>query len=158
MTQSKKQLTAEEIFCAREKSQKKKDKKKEAGLQAKEGATSAQLTNTSTSDKQDEDVMPIDEATRGGWVRTVPAETLNCISPNGEWVMTDSPTHWNKEELNVDWPWEGVPSKLLTQAPYAVNEHNFDAGFFALPQEVQVSNFNDNNQMHTLTMLDFSII
>lgn len=140
MTQPKRWLTAEEISRAKEKSQKKKDKKKEAAIQAKEEEALAKLRIASAGDKNKEDVMPVDEATRGGWVRAIPAETLNCIGPNGEWVTIESPPEWNKEELNVDWPWERVPSKLLTQAPYAVNEHNFEAGFFTLPQEVQVSN------------------
>jgi hypothetical protein len=140
MTQSKKQLTAEEIIRAKEKNQKKKDKRKEAVLQTQEEPW-AKSKITSTGDRT-RGVMTLEENTRGSWVRTVPDEILNCCGPNGEWVTIEEPPHWNKEELNVGWPWERVPPQLLTQAPYAVNEHNFDAGFFQLPQEVQVSNFN----------------
>lgn len=140
MIQPKKRLTGEEISRAREKNQKKRDKKRDAGFITKEGASSAQLRITTEGNKQMGDVVVMDESPKGGWVRAMPDETLNCIGPNGEWITVEDPPHWNKEELNVDWPWERVPSKLLTQAPFAVNEHNFDAGFFKLPQEVQVCN------------------
>lgn len=42
------------------------------------------------------------------------------------------------KEANAGWPWARVPEKLLTQAPYALNEHNAETGFFRLPQEIQV--------------------
>ncbi len=156
MNQPLKQLTAEEICRRRERTQKKKDKKKQADVQAKEEAVSAQLGITSRSDKK-KDLMLMDKAARGGWVPTIPPETLNCIGPNGEWLVIESPSHWNVRELNVGWPWIGAPSQLLTQAPYAVNEHNFEEGFFKLPQEVQAS-YLFFNSGHLLIILDLSFI
>ena len=101
--------------------------------------------------------MSLEGITKESWVRTVPDETLNCIGPNGEWVTIEDLPHWNEKELNANWPWERVPSQLLTQAPYAVNEHNFETGFFQLPQEVQVRNLN-NYKIYTLTISDLSFI
>jgi hypothetical protein len=135
MNQSKKQLTAEEISRAREKTQKKRDRKKQAGVRAKDEAISARLGIASTHDTKKEDFKPKDKADG----ERAPTESLSYVGPDGEWLSTESPPCLNVEDLNIGWPWLGAPSVLLTQAPYAVNEYNFDAGFFALPQEVQVT-------------------
>lgn len=145
MNQFKKQLTAEEIARAREKAQKRHNRKKEAGIRAKEEAISACLGIASTNDAKKEDFMSKDK-TDGELVSN---EWTNYMATDGKWLTTELSSCWEVKELNIGWPWIGVPSELLTQAPYAVNEHNFDAGFFRLPQEVQVSCLYDDGRSST---------
>lgn len=143
MDQSRKKLTAEEITRAREKAQKRREKRKEAGVRAKEEAISACMGIASTKDTKKKDFMPKDK-TDGELVSN---EWSNYLATDGKWLTTESFSCRDVKELNVGWPWVGAPSGLLTQAPYAVNEHNFDAGFFALPQEVQVSRLYNNGRI-----------
>lgn len=42
------------------------------------------------------------------------------------------------EIANEGWPWVGAPAKLLTQAPFALNQYNYKVGFFKLPEVKQV--------------------
>ena len=142
MNESKRQLTAEEIARAREKAQKRRDKMKQAGVRAKEEAISTCLGIASTTDTKKEHFMPKDKIDGG----MAPNEWNDYLSTDGKWLTTEALSHWNVKELNIGWPWVGAPSELLTQAPYALNEHNFDAGFFTLPQEVQVSYLYNNGR------------
>jgi hypothetical protein len=139
MNQSKKRLTAEEIARAKEKAQKRRDKKKQAGVRAKEESISTSLGTTSkngpkiapTYDTKREDLILNDKT--GG--ESGSNEWTEYLATHGKWLTSSC----DVKELNVGWPWVGAPPELLTQAPYAVNEYNFDAGFFTIPQEVQVS-------------------
>jgi len=135
MYQSKKQLTAEEVYRTKEKNQKRRDKKKQAGVRAKEEAISTSFGIASTNDTKKEDFMPKDKP--DGELES--NEWAKYMATDGKWLTTELSSYLDVKELNIGWPWVGTPSKLLTQAPYAVNEHNFDAGFFRSPQEAQVS-------------------
>ena len=139
MYQSKKQLTAEEVYRAKEKNQKRRDKKKQAGVRAKEEAILPCLENTTKKDKKKEHSMPEDKPDG----ELVSNEWAKYLATDGKWLTT---SYCEVKELNAGWPWVGAPPELLTQAPYAVNEHNFDAGFFTLPQEVQVSYLYDGGR------------
>ena len=146
MYQPEKRLTAEEISRARDKAQKKREKKKQIVARAKEETRSAHLGIHST-----------DEAPN--WELTI-----NEKPANQEWkaedghVQTFNDADWQVREANADWPWVGVPAQLLTQAPYALNEHNAETSFFRLPQEVQVLKPSLNDRSRMLIMSDISIV
>jgi hypothetical protein len=122
MYQPKKQLTAEEISRAKDRAQAKRDRKKQVAARLKEERISADfgINSADATSKWDEK------------------------TPDQEWIIQEDPGRTSIEvargasEANTGWPWVGVPEKLLTQAPYALNEHNDEVGFFSLPQEVQV--------------------
>jgi hypothetical protein len=135
MYQSKKQITAEKVYRAKEKNQKSRGKKKQEGVRADEEATSTCLGIAPTNDTKKEDLVPKDKI--DGELES--NEWANYMATDGKWLTTELSSYLDVEELNTGWPWIGAPPELLTQAPYAVNEHNFDAGFFTLPQEVQAS-------------------
>jgi hypothetical protein len=42
------------------------------------------------------------------------------------------------QQANEGWPWISAPSRLLTQAPFALNEYNRAAGHFKMEEMMQV--------------------
>lgn len=115
MYRQKKQLTAEEAPRVGSKIQKKNEKNKQAVTQTKVERMATRLRFNSTE--------------------STPNQTSTNKNNAGQ---TPKQVEWEVEDALAGWPWVGVPAKLLTQAPYALNEHNVETGFFKLPQEVQV--------------------
>jgi hypothetical protein len=137
MDQLKKQLTAEDISCARDKTQKKRDRKKQAAVRVKQETASADLEIKSNDGAPDWELAINNKVPSQRWdSQKVPGKTASEIA-------------WQVSEANAGWPWVWVPNQLLTQAPYALNEHNADTNFFHRPQEVQVfkSSIKDRNNM-----------
>lgn len=71
----------------------------------------------------------------------VKSNTETVDAAGGGSMLSKGPAMKTQEEVeiaNEGWPWVGAPAKLLTQAPFALNQYNYEVGFFKLPEAKQV--------------------
>jgi hypothetical protein len=129
MNPIRKQLTAEEVSRAKDKSQKKRDKKMRARA-ARE--YEEQLT-----------VSTIIEPLQKIGISCSPEVSPTLCVTDSLWatnppdLLAQIHRYQEVEENNAGWPWVGAPSKMVLQAPFAVSEYN--AGYFRSPQAIQVT-------------------
>lgn len=126
------QLTAEEISRAREKNQKKRERKKQGALVKKLAIHSAASATQESFKAMPAAAEPAVRGTELSW------ENENCAEK--ELLEKISRETNEKAALaNTGWPWTQAPAKLLTQAPFALNQYNDEQGFFTLPRVAQVT-------------------